>query len=354
MYFEFENKKITGILSVLPEKTFYMEDEIEDPNNKKTIRLKKIIGYGARRRTKATTTVSDMLLFGLNKLIDSGRLKKEDIGAIVVVTLSQDHIIPTVSQIIQGELGLGTDVFCIDIPQACSGFTVGLIESFMLLDKIQDGRKVILCTGDNLNRCPFGAGRKLEHPNFGGDIANITVIENSDRAGRIFCSFFNDGSQREALIIRHGGLRSPMTPQMINRETSSLPFSKIDMDGSSVFNFVQKELPPAIEDICKRANISKEDVDWYLFHQPNRYMLEKLSAAMGVPEEKVPMNLTQELGNSNSGTIPAVITTYVSNEFMRQGLKKCILSGFGAGLTWSSIYMEIGDLDFCENIVSDL
>lgn len=354
MKLKFENKAIRGVLSVLPENTSYMEDEIINPDDPKAKRLKRIIGYGARRRAKGTTTLSDLLKYGMDYLIDNGLLIKDDIGAIIVSTLSQDYIVPTVSSILQGDLGIPRDVFCVDIPQACSGFTVGLIEAFMLLEHLDKGKKVVLCTGEILNRKSDENEPRKEHPSFGGDIANITIVENTDMENSIFCSYYNDGSSRDALVIRNGGFRRPMTPELIAAQTSNLPCTKMDMDGSAVFNFVQKEIPASVDEILKLAAVDREKVDYYLFHQPNRYMLEKLAQTMGIPMEKLPMQLTQELGNSNSGTIPAVITTYVADKLMEKDVKKCCLSGFGAGLTWATIVMDIGQLDFCENLQSNL
>ena len=101
----FTGKRITGVLTILPEQEYIYEDEIakEPEENRRLKRLKRIMGYGKRRRAKETTTVSDMILYGAKKLIQEGKIKKEEIGAIVVVTLSPDYFCPTVSAIVQGE-----------------------------------------------------------------------------------------------------------------------------------------------------------------------------------------------------------------------------------------------------------
>ena len=117
----FTGKRITGVLTILPEQEYIYEDEIakEPEENRRLKRLKRIMGYGKRRRAKETTTVSDMILYGAKKLIQEGKIKKEEIGAIVVVTLSPDYFCPTVSAIVQGELGLTDDILCVDIPGMC-------------------------------------------------------------------------------------------------------------------------------------------------------------------------------------------------------------------------------------------
>lgn len=352
MYLNFKSKRISGVASVIPEQLFYMEDEVANPNDAKTQRLKRIIGYGSRRRAKATTTLSDLLLYGLNKLIDDGQIKKSEIGAIVVCTLSEDYVEPQLSCIIQGELGLDNSVLCIDSPQACAGFVVGLIHAFMYLEHLGD-KKVILCTGEVFNRQAPVPEPKFEHPSFGGDIANITVIENSDDDREIFCSVFNDGANGNALVIKDGEFRSPMTPEKLAQKTNGSPYLGVTMDGSAVFNFVQREVPPALTDLVTRSGKTLEDIDYFVLHQPNRFMLEKLADSLGIPYEKVPMELTSTLGNSDSGTIPAVMTNYIADVMLSEKKLYCF-SGFGAGLTWASVVMENDKLDFCCNILSDL
>ncbi len=352
MILDFEGKRISGVLSILPENEYLFEDEAADPKDVKNRRLKRIIGFGARRRAKGTTTLSDMLLYGLNYLTEHEKIKKEEIGAIVVSTLSPDYFLPQVSNIIQGEMGLGQDVYCVDIMQACAGYVIGLIQAFMLLEHLGD-KKVLVCTGEIFNRKSDENEPKFEHPSFGGDIANISIVENTGDEKKIYASIYNDGSQREALIIHEGGFRNPMTPEHFARQTNNIPCLGVSMDGTGVFNFVQKEVPPAVSELLEKAGMTKDDIDYFLFHQPNKFMLQKLAEKMGVPYGKLPMDITEKLGNSDSGTIPAVMTTDVAEDLLSKN-NCCCLSGFGGGLTWASLIMEVGCLDFCENIVSNL
>lgn len=352
MELDFAGKRIAGVLSILPENVYTFEEETAHPDDVKARRLKSIIGYGNRRRVKGTTTLSDMYLYGIRYLTDKGLINKDEIGAIVVSTLSQDYVLPTISSILHGEVGLSTDVMCIDIPQACAGFVVGAIEAFMLLDHMRD-KKVLLCTGEIFNRKSREDEPKLEEASFGGDIANITVLENDGSDKPVYTRVYSDGSGRECLQIRYGGFRNPMTDEIIRNQASNLPCSGVEMDGSSVFNFMQRVVPDEVSHLLDKAGISKDDIDYYIFHQPNKFMLQKLSERIGVPYEKVPMSITETHGNSDSGTIPAVMT-----ECLRDGLlkdrTKCCFSGFGAGLTCASMIMDMEPMEFCESVVSEL
>ena len=227
----FHNKKISGVLSVLPNNMYRFEDEVLDPTDAKSKRLKRIIGFGTRRCARETTTLSDLLLFGFNNLIQNGKLVKDDIGAIIVVTLCPDFFLPQISSIIHGELGLSRDVFCIDIPDACCGFITGLLEAFMLLDHL-DGKKAVVCTGEVLNR-KSPNDEKMEKPHFGGDIANITIVENCNLGynNDIFAEIYNDGTMRENLVIRYGGFRNPNREEAGIDKRKYLPCSMVEMDG---------------------------------------------------------------------------------------------------------------------------
>lgn len=352
MILDFKGKKISGVLSILPQNEYLFEEETADPEDVKNRRLKRIIGFGARRRVKGTTTLSDMLLYGVNHLLEHDKIRKEEIGAIVVSTLSPDYFLPQISNILQGEMGLGNDVYCVDIMQACAGYVIGLIQAFMLLEHLSD-KKVLLCTGEIFNRKSDENEPKFTQPSFGGDIANISIVENSEDEKEIYASVYNDGSQREALIIRDGGFKDPMTSEKIACQINNIPCLGVSMDGTGVFNFVQKEIPPAISELLGRAGMQKDDVDYFLFHQPNKFMLQKLAEKMEIPYAKLPMDITEKLGNSDSGTIPAVMTTDVADDLLSKN-NHCCLSGFGGGLTWASVIMDIGNLDFCENIISNL
>jgi 3-oxoacyl-[acyl-carrier-protein] synthase-3 len=121
------------------------------------------------------------------------------------------------------------------------------------------------------------------------------------------------------------------------------------MDGTAVFNFVQVEVPPMIEALLEAAQSSMEEVDCFLFHQPNRFMLEKLADQMKIPHQKMPSNIVEHFGNSSGVTIPLAIVHNLRERLLAGHIKAC-LAGFGVGLTWASMLIPLGPLDFCDLI----
>ncbi len=350
----FHGKRISGMLTVLPETEYDYDEETKEFATLQTRRLKKIMGFGKRRAAKADSVSSDFCIYGLNYMIEKGYIQKDEIGAIVVTGLTPDFFIPHVSNVIHGECGLNRDVICMDIPQGCVGFMLGAMQALLLLDVIGD-KKVVVFNIDVLNR--KNPEDKLKEAVFGGDAAGITVFENDKAAPDIYMNLYNDGTERNALIMHAGGYKEPRcaataVPEDIGDGTMKSR-DELWMDGSKVFNFVQKEVPSLIEEILDYAKVSKEDIDWYLFHQPNKFMMQKLADKMGVPWEKMPMNIVENFGNSSGSTIPVNITFNLSEEFQNDEYL-CCLSGFGAGLSWAAMVLQLGKLDFCELITSTL
>lgn len=355
MLTKFSGMKIGGVLSVLPETEYDYDEETKAFATLQTRRLKKIMGFGKRRAAKETTTTADLCLAGVRHLLESGKLQKEEIGALLVLSITPDYYMPQMSNIIQGELGLPHDIVCMDISQACAAYVLGVFQGFLLLEHLPEGKKVVMCTGDVL--CRKNPAWPLTEPSFGGDAATVSVLERDAAAGDSFFSVYNDGSKREALIIHAGGYRMPRSAETaIPRDTgygNVRSYNDLWMDGSAVFNFVQKEVPPAIDELLAYAVKSKEEIDWYLFHQPNKFMVDKLAQRMKVDRKKIPSNIVETFGNS-SGSCVGVNIAHNLGEKLLHDRYTCCLSGFGGGLAWISAVMELGDMAFCESMITDL
>ncbi len=354
MRLQFNGKRIEGILTVLPSFECSFEDALNDDAIKRARRLSRIMGFGRRRRVKGDTLISDMHIKGVQYLLEHEYVKKEEIGAIVVITLTQDYLTPSVSSLIHGKFGFDEEVLCVDIAQGCAGYIVGLIESFSLLEGMPQ-KKILLCTGDVLNRIHDNEV-KVNEPIFGGDAATISVVSSDDEGEDIIGEFFTNGTEGKNLIMPAGGFAHPVysaDDAMMDDNGEKRNGLGIWMDGSNVFNFILRDVPPMIEVNCRDAGCDISDIELFLLHQPNRFILEKLADKMGVPRELVPMNTVEKYGNSNSSTIPVTITDSVADVLLKTK-KFCCLAGFGSGLTWSSLLMHIGNMSFCEMVTMDI
>ena len=354
MLTNFHGKRITSMLGILPETIGKFDDEVDYYSfpPKQTLRLKKLMGFEQHMLAKESTTVSDLAWYGLQHMLKNDWIKSEEIGAIVVVTLCPDHFVPHISNMLQAKMGLGTDIVCMDIAQGCCGFLLGLFQSFMLLEHMD--KKVILVNGDVLSHKVSKRDRN-DFPLI-GDAVSVTVVENGGDDS-IAYEMHCDGTRGDALKIPAGGFRMPCTPEtakMIDQGDGNFRAADhMHMDGTAVFNFVQQEVPPMLANAFARNNLTVDDPDLFLFHQPNKFMLKKLAAKIGIDEKKLPMNLVENFGNSSGACIPITAVYNLSDELCKNEYL-CCLAAFGSGLAWGNIIMHVGNMEHCELLYSDL
>lgn len=352
MNFRFSDKTCTGLLLVVPENERKFLDEMQQFNasEARSRKLAEIMGYDSHRIVEDMVCTSDLVVHGFNYLFQQSLLDKDDIDALILVTQTPDYFVPPTSSVIQGRLGLKQDMFCMDINQGCSGFVMGLMQAFMLLEQ-ESIRRVALVTADVLSRKICRKDRN-SYP-LAGDAAAITLIENCPGRGDIYANLKMDGTNHQVLMIPAGGMRLPSSPETaVLEETEENNWRAKDhlrMDGSEVFKFVMVEVPPMVEDLLTTAGVNKDDVDYFMFHQPNRFMLQKVADKLEIPYKKMPSNVVEHYGNSNSVTIPAAMALNISEQLANESLRICF-AGFGVGLTWASILMDLGPLEFCETI----
>jgi 3-oxoacyl-[acyl-carrier-protein] synthase-3 len=352
MNFTFSHRKISGLLALVPANERSFVDEMANFNFPvaRSLKLKKVMGYDKHRIVDGPVCASDLACFGMEHLFNRGLLGRDDFDALFVVTQSPDYFMPPTSSVIQGRLGLKHDMFCMDINQGCAGFLIGLIQAFLLLDQ-QSVRKVVLINVDVMSRKVSPRDRN-SYPLI-GDAASIVIVERSEAPAPIHANLKMDGTRREVLMIPAGGFRTPSSPETAiledDGENNFRSQDHLRMDGQGVFNFVQVEVPPMIEDLLRTAGATADEVDYFLFHQPNRFMLQKLADAMKVPYEKMPSNIVEHYGNSSGVSIPMAIAHNLRERLTGGTINAC-LAGFGVGLTWSSMLMRLGPLEFCELI----
>ena len=253
---------------------------------------------------------------------------------------------PPTSNVLHGRFGLRQDCLCMDINQGCAGFELGMIQACLLLDQ-PAVKKVVLLNADVLS--PKVSPRDRNSKPLIGDAAAITVVEECAEENPIYANIKMDGTGALVLNIPAGGFRLPSSPETaVMEEDAAGNFRSKDnlvMQGDEVFNFVQREVPPMIEHLFEQSGVDRADVDWYMFHQPNKFMLNKLADKLGIERDKMPANIVENFGNASGVTVPTCISYNLGEELCKGEMQLC-MAGFGVGLTWSSLMMKMGNLRF--------
>ena len=178
----------------------------------------------------------------------------------------------------------------------------------MLLDQ-KNINKVVLMNADVLSSKVSKRDRN-SNPLI-GDGASITILEKSNNNEQIYADIKFDGTNALCLNIPAGGFRMPSTPETaIMKEDEAGNFRSLDnlvMKGDDVFNFVLNKVPEQIEEVLSEMKLSKDEIDYFMCHQPNKFMLQKLADKLGVKYEKMPNNIVENFGNASGVTIPTNI-----------------------------------------------
>ena len=348
----FKNRKISAVLSVVPKEEYRFDEEYEAYQlaPEKARKFKEMMGLDRHRVAAPDVCTSDLCLYGLRRLLEQGVLKREEIGALIFASQTPDYFLPPTSNVLQGRLGLGKDVLCLDLNLGCAGFVLGLMQAFLLLE-FSEIQKVVLLNGDTGSRHTSKLNR-VSYP-LVGDAGSVTVVERSTDGDPIYMNVKNDGARHQALMIPAGAYRTPSSSA--TRELREVEkgvqrsLEHMHMDGAAVFNFTMEDIPPQIDEILAFSGESRESIDYFLFHQPNHFILKQLAAKMKIPAGKLPSNIVGIYGNCSSSSIPLNLAHNCGERLGRETCRVCF-SGFGVGLTWSSMIMDVGPLAACRII----
>ena len=350
MNLNFDGVKISGVQLILPKREIAFDSEVEDYNftSAQSAKLKAVMGYDHRRIVEEGVTSSDLVVSGFEALIESGDIDPDKLDALIVVTQTPDFIMPGTSYVIHSRLSFRQDMLCLDINQGCAGYIVGLTTAFSLINK-KNFKRIALVNVDVLSRL-VSDGDRNSRPII-GDAAAITIVESAPMGNTINGNIKVDGSGWDALMVPAGGMKIRSNPATaIPSEDSNGNLRALDhlvMKGDAVFNFVMQSVPPMIENLMIESKFQITKVDNFLFHQPNPNKIKKLAGKLAIPFEKIPTNLVQKYGNSSGVTIPAVLCSEFNLSYFQEPKWIC-MAGFGVGLTWGSLLINMHQLSFIE------
>ena len=282
---------------------------------------------------------SDLAVAAAEKLF-SGGTGRESVDALLYCTQSPDYFLPSTACVLQHRLGLRTEIAALDFNLGCSGFVYGLGLARGLIQSGQ-AKRVLLVTADTYSKFIHPGDRSVR--TLFGDAAAATVVDAMDGPGGLSGPFVygTDGSGAENLIVPAGGLRRPrvenaevLTDEAGNQRTLNHLF----MNGPEIFNFTLRVVPATVASLLEKAGLLQDDVDLFVFHQANQYMLEHLRKRLGVPAEKFVVSM-RNCGNTVSSTIPIALKLAVESGQLRGGMRVMLL-GFGVGYSWGGTIME--------------
>ncbi|WP_404431831.1 ketoacyl-ACP synthase III [Microbacterium lacus] len=276
---------------------------------------------------------SDLATAAGRRLFEGRDIDPASIEYLIVCTQSPDYYLPSTACIVQERLGLPTSTGATDITLGCSGYIYALGLAKGLIESGQVSN-VLVITADTYTKFINPLDKSVR--TIFGDGAAATLVADDGNAESISgITYGTNGAGAKSLIVPHGGLRAGEGLQPKSDVTArALESTGYDlyMDGPDIFNFTLDVVPSSVDAILAKAGLTGEDIDLYVFHQANAFMLEHLRKKLGVPAEKFFVALA-DFGNTVSSTIPIALTEAERQGVLKPGMRVMLL-GFGVGLSW--------------------
>ena len=326
---------IKAIAYYLPEKVVTNEDIVRDFPEWSVEKIASKVGVN-QRHVADGETISDMAVKAAEALFEENPgIERQAIDFVLLCTQSPDYFLPSTACIVQNRLGLPTTCGAFDFNLGCSGYEYGLAtaKGYIAAGIAQN---VLLITAESYNKHihPRDKGNRTIF----GDAATATLVSTDGFAEIGDFVLGTDGSGAEELIVKSGGMACPDKVNDLEYDENGNPHSSdyLYMDGTEIFNFTLRVVPSMVSETLEKNHFGKNDIDLYIFHQANRFMLNHLRKKLKIEEGKFFINMA-EVGNTVSSTIPLALYDAQKAGLLHGNI---LLAGFGVGLSWGACILK--------------
>ncbi len=322
--------KISGFASALPARKVTAE-EIADWTGGEAAFIRNKVGIEDRRYLGENESAIDLAAESVTKLFASSGISAADIDLLVFVTQTPEYGIPQNSSLLCDKLGLSNTCASFDVSLGCSGWVYGLsvTTAFMEMEQLETA---VLVTCDPYSRVMDRSDKSTV--TVFGDAAAATLLTRSDRKFLGRGVYGTDGGMGDRLITQSGGAADPLISVDTDPDEAFDRGSKaLQMNGRAILEFMMTRVPDSVDQCLAKNALTRDEIDYFVFHQASEYMLKTLVRQMGLPSEKVPISI-RHTGNTVSSSIPLILEN-LSADGALEG-KKVLVCGFGVGLSWAS------------------
>jgi 3-oxoacyl-[acyl-carrier-protein] synthase-3 len=334
------NKKafIKGISYYLPEQTLTNTELSAKFNDWGEEKIFNKTGIKNRHISLADEYASDLAIKAANLLFKEYSINNKLIDFVIYCTQSPDYLLPTTACILQERLNLSIKCGALDFNLGCSGYVYGLAICKGLIES-SIASNILFITSETYSKYihPEDRGNRTIF----GDAAAATLI--SDNGFAEICNFDlgTDGSGAQNLIVKNGGTRYKSTFESfdVDGRGNFRSSSHLFMNGPEIFAFTSKMVPDLIDNVLRKNTLVKDDIDLFIFHQANKFMLDFLRKKIGIPESKF-YTYIENCANTVSSTIPIALKEAIINNRCRGSV---LLAGFGVGYSWGGTVLKLNN-----------
>lgn len=328
---------IKGISYYLPEKVMTNEELVQEFPEWSVDKVAKKVGVYSRHLAAEDETAGDMAEKAARKLFEEYGVSPKDIDFVLLCTQSSDYFLPSTACILQDRLGIPTSAGALDYNLGCSGCIYGMA---MAKGLVAGGiaKNVLLLTAETYNKY-LHPSDKSNRSIFGDGAAACLISTEGIAEIGDFC-LGTDGSGAKHLIVETGAAKHKAAT---GKETTDddghvRREDYLYMDGSAIFNFTLDAVPTMMKEVLEKNKMEKDDVDYYVFHQANKFMLNTIRKVCVLPKDKFYVNLEQT-GNTVSSTVMIGLKQCLEAGTIHEGMK-VMVAGFGVGLSWGGTILK--------------
>lgn len=332
-----QNAYIKAISFYLPERIVTNEELVEEFPEWSVEKVARKVGVNSRHIAAKGQTAGDLAEKAARKLFEEHGVSPKSVDFVLLCTQSPDYHLPPTACILQDRLGIPTTAGAFDYDLGCSGCVYGMAVAKGLI-AAGIAKNVLLLTAETYNKYihPSDKGNR----SIFGDGAAACLISTEGMAEIGNFSLGTDGSGADKLIVRTGASRQPERDgrASVDVEGHTRYDDFLYMDGGGIFNFTLDAVPAMMKEILLKNGLQKDDVDFYVFHQANKFMLNTIRKVCTLPKDKFYIHLEEE-GNTVSSTVLIALKQCLDNGDIHSGME-VMVAGFGVGLSWAGTMLK--------------
>ena len=320
-----KNVTIKAVSVCVPKKKIKLSQLAQKGIKNKILNSSNMLGVKQNYTTDPKTTTLDLCHGAARNIMKALKWKPKDIDIVVFVTQTPDYLMPSCSNIIHEKLGLKSECICYDINLGCSGYVYGLwnISSIMQDRKFKKG---LLLVGDTISKT-IKKNDKINKLLFGDSGSATALSQSKDEIMHFILG--SQGKGFDNLILKKSGFRDKtMKPEFF-------------MNGKEVFYFAIKNVPKLIKNLIILSKTKIEKINYFIFHQANKFMLEKIADNIGIKPKKVLYSI-ENYGNTSSSSIPTTLCHERKKIFLSKN-RNIVISGFGAGFSFGAAKINLSN-----------
>lgn len=329
---------IKAISYYLPEKVVTNEELVKEFPEWSVEKVAQKVGVDSRHLAAEDETAGDLAEKAASKLFEEYQIDPKTIDFLMLCTQSPDYFLPSTACVLQDRLGIPTSAGAFDYNLGCSGCVYGMAMAKGLI-AAGIAKNVLLLTAETYNKY-LHPSDKSNRSIFGdGAAACLISTEGFAKIGEF--SLGTDGSGANDLIVKSGASRQKVsTGLFVEDEEGHVWYDDfLYMNGGKIFNFTLDAVPAMMKEILEKNKLERDQVDYFVFHQANKFMLNTIRKVCVLPKDKFYVNL-HTTGNTVSSTVLIGLKDCIDNGTIKTG-HKVMISGFGVGLSWGGCVLTL-------------